>query len=114
MSAPRSARPDSPPASYAAALAALVDGDDAAALAAAERMRPAGDAFARAADAIAALAGRDAAAVPTAIAAIVADFAARDAHLTGVADRRHRPGARHPRRGRGIPSGVRRRCCRRR
>lgn len=75
---------DSPPASYAAGLAALVEADDAAALSAAERMRPAGDAFARAAAAVEALADRDAPALRAAIEAIVADFAAREAHLTGV------------------------------
>ena len=75
---------DSPAASYASGLAALVDGDDRAALAAAERMRPAGDAFARAGEAVAALAGHDGPAYSAAIEAIVADFAARDAHLTGV------------------------------
>jgi hypothetical protein len=76
---------DTPTSAYAAALAALVRGDDAAAAAHAGAMRAGGDAFARAATAIAALAARDAAAYRTALAAIVDDFAARPAHLTGVA-----------------------------
>jgi hypothetical protein len=70
---------------YARALAALVLGDDAGAGAAAARMRAAGgEAFARAADAIAALAARDRAAYAAAVGDIVTDFEARDAHLTGV------------------------------
>ena len=43
-----------------------------------------GDAFARAADAVAALAARDAEAYGAAIRAIVADFEGRDDHLTSV------------------------------
>ncbi|HSJ73373.1 MAG TPA: hypothetical protein VK904_03580 [Miltoncostaeaceae bacterium] len=75
---------DSPTSCYALAVAALVEGDDAAAAAAAEAMRKGGDAFARAADALAALAARDRARYGEAVAAIVADFEARDAHRTGV------------------------------
>jgi hypothetical protein len=73
------------PARYAVAIAALVTGDDARAAAAAEAMRGGGDAFARVADALAALVARDDAAYGAALRAIVADFEARDAHLTGVA-----------------------------
>jgi hypothetical protein len=75
---------ESPPAQYARALAALIDGDDAAAGAAAAAMGAGSPAFARTADAISALADRDAAAYAEALGAIVADFAGRDAHLTGV------------------------------
>lgn len=77
--------PQSPTAAYVVAIAALVAGDDARAGGFAERMRAGGDAFARTADAIAALAAGDEAAYATAIDAIVADFAAREEHLTGVA-----------------------------
>ena len=75
---------DSPTSCYALAVAALAEGDDAAAARAAEAMREGGDAFARAAEALAALAARDAGRYGAAVAAIVADFEARDAHLTGV------------------------------
>ena len=75
---------DSPASSYALALARLATGDDAGAAEAAEGMREGGAAFARAADAIAALAARDADAYAAAIDAIVADFAARTDHITGV------------------------------
>ncbi|HSD77896.1 MAG TPA: hypothetical protein VLA98_10840 [Solirubrobacteraceae bacterium] len=74
----------SPPRAYALALAALVLGDDAAATAHAEGMRPGGDAFGRAADGIAAVAAGDADALGTTLAAIVADFEGRSDHLTGV------------------------------
>jgi hypothetical protein len=77
--------PTSPTSAYAAAIAALVLGDDQGAARAAEEMRGASAAFERAADAIAALSARDADAYRDAIAAIVADFEARPAHLTGVA-----------------------------
>ena len=77
--------PSSPTSAYALAVAALVEGDDELAARAAEVMRGGSEAFGRAADAIAALAGRDATAYASAIEAIVADFAARDEHLTGVA-----------------------------
>jgi hypothetical protein len=75
---------DSPTSCYALAVAALVTGDDAAAAEAAEAMREGGDAFDRAAEALAALAAGDAARYREAVAAIVADFEGRDAHLTGV------------------------------
>lgn len=78
-------QPASPTSAYAVALAALVHGDDALAVQAADVMRGGSDAFDRTADAIAALAAQDGAAYTAALAAIVADFAARDAHLTGVA-----------------------------
>jgi hypothetical protein len=75
---------DSPTSCYALALAALVEGDDARAAEAAEAMREGGDAFDRAGEALAALAAGDAARYREAVAAIVADFEGRDAHLTGV------------------------------
>ncbi len=79
-------RCDSPPSCYALAIAALVQDDDEAAGAAAEGMREAhdGGAFLRTADAVAALAAGDGEAYRTALTAIVADFEAREAHLTGV------------------------------
>jgi len=76
---------DSPPASYALAIAALVEGDDGAAAAAAAGMRAGSPPMVRAADAIGALAARDASAYGDAIRAIVADFERREEHLTGVA-----------------------------
>jgi hypothetical protein len=78
---------DSPPSCYALALALLAQGDDAAAAPAVDGMRATGegDAFARTADALAALARGDGAAYASALEAIVADFAAREQHLTGVA-----------------------------
>jgi hypothetical protein len=75
----------SPTAEYARALAALAAGDDAAAGAAADRMSAGGEAFARAATALAALARGDGPAYATALRAVIADFEARDLHLTGVA-----------------------------
>jgi hypothetical protein len=75
----------SPTAWYAIAIAALIAGDDAQAVRAAGEMRAGGDAFARAAAAVAGIATGDDAATSAAIAAIEDDFAARDAHLTGVA-----------------------------
>jgi hypothetical protein len=74
----------SPPASYARAIAALIREDDDGARRAAEGMRAGSPAFVRAADAITGLATRDTASYNNAIAAIVADFAAREAHLTGI------------------------------
>jgi hypothetical protein len=74
----------SPPAAYALALAALVEGDDELAARAARAMGAGGEAFARAAAAIAALAAGDREAYARAAAAIVADFEARAEHLTGV------------------------------
>lgn len=76
---------DSPTSCYALAVARLAEGDDEGALAACEGMREGDAAFGRAADAIAALARRDREAYAGAVAGIVADFAGRNAHLTGVA-----------------------------
>jgi hypothetical protein len=75
---------DSPPSWYALAIAGLVEGDDALAAGGAEGMREGSGAFQRAADAIAALVAGDRDRYAAAIDAIVADFAGRDAHLTGV------------------------------
>jgi hypothetical protein len=77
---------DSPPSCYALAIAALVQGDDERAISAAAGMRVAedGGAFARTADAVAALAARDGDAYRAAVSAIVTDFEAREQHLTGV------------------------------
>ena len=74
----------SPPAWYALAIAALVDGDDALARRASAGMRAGPEPFRRTADAIEALARRDAAAYAAAARAIVADFEGRTEHLTGV------------------------------
>ncbi len=76
--------PDSPTAAYALAIAALVHGDDALAARASETMRGGSDAFDRTADAVAALAERDGERYRAALEAIVADFAGREEHLTGV------------------------------
>ena len=76
---------DSATASYAQALAALITGDASAAASWSEAMRAGGDAFARTADAIAALANRDRGRYQAAVEGIVADFEARQEHLTGVA-----------------------------
>ena len=77
---------DSPPCCYALALAAAIQGDDEAALPAVEGMRASDDAaFGRTADALHALAVGDRDAYAAAVTAIVADFAAREDHLTGVA-----------------------------
>lgn len=75
---------DSPTSAYALALIALIEGEDREAQGAVATMRGGGEAFARAAAALGALAARDAAGYADAVAAIVADFEARDAHLTGV------------------------------
>lgn len=75
---------DTPPACYLAALSALVLGDHPGALAHTPGIRSGGPAFDRAADGIEAIAQGDAAALGDAIAAIEADFAAREAHLTGI------------------------------
>jgi hypothetical protein len=93
----REAIPDdatSPTARYAVAIAALIEGDDAAAARAAEAMRAGAsavradperaEAFLHAAEAIAGLAARDRAAYANAVRAIVADFESRTEHLTGV------------------------------
>jgi hypothetical protein len=78
------AEADSPSSSYALAVAALVLGDDAEAAQAADGMRAGSPAFGRAADAIVAIAARDGAAYGRAVGEIVADFATREEHLTGV------------------------------
>jgi hypothetical protein len=75
----------SPTADYALALAALAAGDDDVAMHAAARMAAGGEAFARTARALAALARRDEGAYATALAEVIADFERRDLHLTGVA-----------------------------
>jgi hypothetical protein len=74
----------SPTAAYALALACLADGDDVAAGAAAGVMATGGDAFARTAEALMALARRDEGAYAAALQAVIADFEARDLHLTSV------------------------------
>jgi hypothetical protein len=76
---------DSPTSCYALAIAALAEGDDPSAARAAEGMRAGDPPFQRAAEAIVALAMRDGPAYAAALDAIIADFAAREAHLTGVA-----------------------------
>jgi hypothetical protein len=75
---------DSPVAAYALAISALVASDDATARRLAQRLRTASDAFRRAGEGIAAIADRDPQRTGEAIAAIAADFEARDEHLTGV------------------------------
>jgi hypothetical protein len=75
---------DSPTSCYALAVAALVRGDDALAADAAATMAGGGDAFARAAAALGAIAARDRDAYAAAVHAIVRDFEGREAHLTGV------------------------------
>jgi predicted CoA-binding protein len=75
---------DSPPACWALALAALADGDDELARRAADGMLAGSEAFGRAAGAVAALTRRDRPAYAGMLAAIVADFEAREEHLTGV------------------------------
>jgi hypothetical protein len=75
---------DSPVASYALALAFLVDGDYEGARLAAAGMREGSEPLERTADAIEALADRDSDRYAAAVRAIVADFEARDQHLTGV------------------------------
>lgn len=76
---------ESAPAHYALAIAALVLGEDGAAIDAAKGMRSGSPAFVRAATAIEALGRRDRDAYAEAVAAIVADFEGRENHLTGVA-----------------------------
>lgn len=75
---------ESPTAAYALALACLAAGDDAAGAAAADQMAHGGEAFERTAAALAALARRDEPAYAEALRAVLADFEARDLHLTGV------------------------------
>jgi len=76
---------DSPASWYALGLAALIEGDDDVAARAADAMEEGSEAFGRAARAMRALANRDRDGYSDAVAAIVADFESRDAHLTGVA-----------------------------
>lgn len=76
---------DTPAAAYVQALAALICGDSAASSAWSQRMRPGGEAFARTADAIQALAEGDGPAYAAALGRIVHDFERRSRHLTGVA-----------------------------
>jgi hypothetical protein len=75
----------SPVAAYVRAVAAVLVGDDEAVAALAATMETRGEAFERTAAALRALASDDGEAYAAALAAIEADFAARDAHLTGVA-----------------------------
>ena len=79
------ADPESPTASYAQALAAVVAVDDGAAETWAGRMHGGSDAFDRTAEAIAALARSDQAGYAAAIEEIVRDFERRADHLTGIA-----------------------------
>ena len=75
---------DSPPSAYVRAVVALVEGDDDSAAGFVAGMREGSPAFGRAADAIAALAARDADAYASAVRSIVSDFEGREEHLTGV------------------------------
>jgi hypothetical protein len=75
---------ESPPAGYALAIAALVEGDDAVARSATAVMRGGSPPFVRAADAIDALLDRDGDRYAAAVGAIVSDFETREEHLTGV------------------------------
>jgi hypothetical protein len=74
----------SPTAAYAQAIAALALADDRRAGDWADSMQAGSPAFVRTATAIAALASADAAAYRAAVIEIADDFAAREAHLTGV------------------------------
>jgi hypothetical protein len=74
----------SPVASYVLAVAALILGDDDAVGPLADVMDPRGGAFERTATALRSLAAGDGPANAAAVAAIEADFAERDEHLTGV------------------------------
>jgi hypothetical protein len=76
--------PDSPPAAYGTAIALFVLGEDEEAAEQAGGMRSGTPAFARTADALAALAARDQPGYTTALGEIVASFEERDEHLTGV------------------------------
>jgi hypothetical protein len=75
----------SPVASYALAVAVLILGDDDAVAPLAGVMDPRGGAFERTATALRALAAGDGDSYAVAVAAIEADFAEREEHLTGVA-----------------------------
>jgi hypothetical protein len=72
--------PQSPAAAYARALAQVATGDEPDV----RLMLEAGDAFARTGRALAAIAAADATAYASVLRGIVADFAARDQHLSGV------------------------------
>lgn len=76
---------ESPTASYALALAALVEGDDDEASRRAAVMRGGSDAFDRTGAAIASLASGGGEGYAAAVEDIVRDFEQRSAHLTGVA-----------------------------
>jgi hypothetical protein len=76
---------DTPASCYALAIAATIQGDDDVTLRAIEGMRGRDEAFQRAARALAALVHGDADGYAAAVAAIVAEAAAREQHLTGVA-----------------------------
>lgn len=75
---------DSPTSGYAVAVAALVRGEDELAVRAAAEMRGGGEAFDRTAEAIERIVAGDADGYRAAVEAIVADFATREVHLTGV------------------------------
>lgn len=75
---------DSPTSCYALAVAALIEDDDEVAARAATAMSEGDEAFVRASEALAALAAGDRERYGRAVRAIVADFEARDQHLTGV------------------------------
>ena len=75
----------SPVAAYVRAVAAVAVHDDDAVPPLAEKMETRGEAFERTAAALRALADDDGAAHAAALAAIEAEIAARDEHLTGVA-----------------------------
>lgn len=77
-------RLDSPTSAYAGAIAALVLEDDAAAAECAQLMPPGGEAFARTARAITALAQRDANGYRAALEEIVRSFEEREVHLTSI------------------------------
>ncbi|MGE4428857.1 MAG: hypothetical protein AB7G37_20570 [Solirubrobacteraceae bacterium] len=77
--------PPGPPEAYAEAIAALIARDDDAAARHTPLMREGSPAFGRTADAIDALASRDAGGYATATLAIVADFESRHHHVTKVA-----------------------------
>jgi len=84
-SSPAGSGEGSPTAAYAQALAALICDEDRLALSWASQMQDGGEAFARTAEAISALAARDRGRYTTALEQIVHDFERRSAHLTGVA-----------------------------
>jgi hypothetical protein len=75
---------ESAPSSYTLAIAALIEGDDATAREATAGMRGASPPFVRAAQAIDGLVDHDAGRYTAAVGEIVADFEAREEHLTGV------------------------------